>query len=121
MRKRFAIEMGVGTDLHGEDMTKAVLRATRDAMSRVCLCGIIEIFDRTSFNGIFVDIHVAVPDPDGVDTEAVKALVPIGEKSISVVKGGMRVPGIEVPSFGPGSSDIVMACVAITVHLDVDA
>ncbi len=120
MRKRLVIEMGIGTDLHGADMTKAAVRAARDAISRSCICGIIEIFERNTFEGIYVDIHVAVPSPDEVDKEAVMAVLPIGEKTINVVEGGMRVPGIELPNFGPGSSDIVMACVSITVFVDMD-
>jgi uncharacterized protein (TIGR02058 family) len=116
--KRFVIEMGIGTDLHGADMTKVAERAVRDAVSRSCLCGIIEIFGRTDFTGVRVHADLAIPEPDEVNREAVLAAIPVGEKSLAVSAGGLRVPGIEVERFGPGSSDIVMACVALTVSVD---
>lgn len=118
MRKRFVVELGTGADLHGVDMTKAAVRAVRDAISHSCLCGIVEILERSTFQGIYVHAEIGVPDPTLVDVEAVKAAIPIGEKTVSVVEGGLRVPGIEVACFGPGSSDIVVACAALTVSVD---
>ncbi|WP_316897577.1 Lin0512 family protein [Pseudodesulfovibrio indicus] len=119
-RQRFAIELGYAADLHGEDMTKAAVRAVRDAVSRVCLCGIMEICGRDRFQGVFVHADVAVPDPERVDREAVLACIPIGETSLNLVPGGMSVPGIEVPCFAPGVSNIVVACAALTVSVETD-
>jgi len=119
-RKRFAIELGYAADLHGEDMTKAATRAVRDAVSRICLCGIMEICGRDRFQGVYVHADVAVPDPDGVDRDAVLACIPIGETSLTLTNGGMRVPGIEVPCFAPGVSNIVVACAALTVSIETD-
>ena len=118
MKRRFIIELGSGADLHGADMTKAAARAVRDAVSHACLCGIVDILGRTSFEGIYVHAEVRVPEPDEVDVEKLKALIPIGEKEIVVEKGGMRVPGLEVACFAKGSSDIVMACAALTVYVE---
>jgi len=117
-RKRFAIELGYGADLHGEDMTKAAVRAVKDAVSRGCLCGILEICGRDRFQGVYVDARIGVPQPEKVDREAVLAAIPIGEKSLEVVPGGMLAAGLEVPCFGPGASGIVMACAALTVSVD---
>jgi conserved hypothetical protein len=117
-RKRFAIELGYGADLHGEDMTKAAVRAVKDAVSRGCLCGILEICGRDRFQGVFVDARIGVPEPARVDRDAVLAAIPIGVKSLEVVEGGMLAPGLEVPCFGPGVSGIVMACAALTVSVD---
>ncbi len=119
-RRRFAIELGYAADLHGADMTKAAVRAVRDAVSRVCLCGLVEICGRAGFEGVFVHVHVCVPNPDKVDAQAVLAAVPIGEKTLTVDRGGMCVPGLEVPCFGPGVSDIVVACAALTVSVETD-
>ncbi len=119
-KKRFAIELGYAADLHGEDMTKAAIRAVRDAVSRICLCGIVEICGRDAFQGVFVHAHIAVPDPDTVDRDAVLACIPIGEKSLTIVNGGLCVPGIEVPCFAPGVSNIVVACAALTVSIETD-
>jgi uncharacterized protein (TIGR02058 family) len=119
-RKRFAIELGYAADMHGEDMTKAAVRAVRDAMSRTCLCGLVEIWGRENFQGVYVHAQVAVPAPECVDTEAVRAVIPIGEASVSVTAGGMSAAGIEVPCFGPGTSNIIVACAALTVSVDMD-
>ncbi|MDR2573183.1 MAG: Lin0512 family protein [Desulfovibrio sp.] len=119
--KRFVVELGTGADLHGADMTKAAVRAVRDAISRSCLCGIIEILGRHDFRGVRVHADLSVPEPDKVDRDAVLAAIPVGEKSLAVSAGGLRAPGIEVARFGPGSSDIVMACVALTVSVEIDA
>lgn len=120
MLQRYIVELGTGADLHGADMTKAARRAVKDAISRSCLCGLVEVLGRSSFQGVHVYAEIAVPDPAGVDVEAVKAAIPIGEKSVNLVPGGLRVPGLEVPIFGPGCSDIVMACAALTVSVYVD-
>ena len=72
-RKRFAIELGYAADLHGEDMTKAAVRAVRDAISRICLCGIMEIYGRDQFQGVYVHADVAVPEPQHVDRKQVLA------------------------------------------------
>ncbi len=117
-RKRFAIELGYGADLHGEDMTKAAVRAVKDAVSRSCLCGIMEICGRDRFQGVHVDARIGVPRPAGVDQEAVLAAIPIGMKTLEVVEGGMLAKGLEVPCFGPGVSNIVMACAVLTVSVD---
>jgi uncharacterized protein (TIGR02058 family) len=118
--KRFVIELGYGADLHGEDMTKAAVRAVKDSISHGCLCGILEILGRDRFQGVHVHARVAVPNPDAVDREAVLAAIPIGEKTLEIGQGGMSAAGLEVPCFGPGVSSIVMACAALTVSVDMD-
>ncbi|GAB7078774.1 Lin0512 family protein [Megalodesulfovibrio paquesii] len=122
-RKRFAIELGYGADLHGADMTKAAVRAVKDAISRSCLCGLAEIcgIATGTFTGVHVHVEIAAPDPAQVEEAAVTAAVPIGTKSFRAVPGGMRVPGLEVPCFGPGVSDIVVACACLTVSVDLES
>ncbi|MEA4855026.1 MAG: Lin0512 family protein [Solidesulfovibrio sp.] len=117
-RKRFVIELGFGADLHGADMTKACVRAVRDAVSRSCLCGLVEVHGRDGFEGVYVHADLGVPDPGAVDRGQVLAAIPIGVKSVEVRPGGLRLPGLEVPRFGPGVSDIVVACAGITVSVD---
>ena len=41
MLKRYIVEFGMGADLHGGDVTKAAVKAVKDATSRSCLCGMI--------------------------------------------------------------------------------
>ena len=63
-----------------------------------------------------VHVIIGVPSPDEVDREAILALVPYGEKSISVEKGGLAIKG------GCGAdaqNAIIMANAAVQVDLDV--
>ena len=80
-RKRFIVEIGTGIDIHGENVTKAACRAVKDAVSRSCLCGLLEILELKNLEDVQVDIQVASPSPDQVDLEQVMAEVPIGRKS----------------------------------------
>ncbi|MGQ9532481.1 MAG: Lin0512 family protein [Desulfotomaculales bacterium] len=114
--KRFVIELGFGVDLHGGDVTKACVRAVRDAVSRSCLCGLVEICGLENLERMRVHVEVACPDPEGVDRDKVLEAVPLGRKTITVKEGGLRTPGMEVPRFGPGAH-IVAACAAVTVYV----
>lgn len=115
--KRFVVEIGSGVDLHGEDVTKAACRAVKDAISRSCLCGLVEIMGIEDLQDMQVDILVACPKPDEVDLEQVKATVPIGQKTARAVEGGMNAKGICVPNFAPDCDQIVVANAAVTVSI----
>lgn len=116
-RKRFIIELGMGVDLHGEDSTEAACRAVTDAVSNACLCGLTEVLDADDRKSIEVEILIACPNPESVDMELVKSKVPIGEKSIEVVEGGMTAIGLMVERFGPGKDRIIAANAAVTVFV----
>ena len=116
--KRFIVEIGTGIDLHGEDATKAACRAVKDAISRSCLCGIVEIMGIQDLHGIDVEIVVAVPGPQNVDLDQVMAEVPIGRKTARAVEGGMTVKGIHVAQFAADHDQIVVANAAITVLVE---
>lgn len=115
--KRFIVEIGTGADLHGEDVTKAACRAVKDAISRSCLCGLVELMGITNLEEVQVDIQVACPQPDKVDLEQVKAIVPIGQKTAQAIEGGMTTRGLCVPHFAPGCDRIVVANAAVIVSV----
>jgi uncharacterized protein (TIGR02058 family) len=117
-RKRFVVEIGTGIDLHGEDVTKAACRAVNDAISKSCLCGLVEILELRNLEDVQVDILVASPRPHDVDLEQVKAAVPIGCKTVRAVEGGMTAQGICVAQFAPECDQVVVANAAITVSVD---
>lgn len=119
-KKRFVIELGSGSDLHGMDVTKAACRAVRDAVSRSCLCGLVEILNRANFEGVIVEAVVACPFPDQVDSAKVLAELPVGKRSLRTVQGGMLVEGLCVQSFGPDCASIVTANAAITVFVEME-
>ncbi|MEE8397513.1 MAG: Lin0512 family protein [Desulfobacterales bacterium] len=116
-RKRFIIEIGTGIDLHGEDVTEAACRAVKDAISSNCLCGLAEVLTPDDVSRIEVEIVIASPKPDEVDLAQVEAVVPIGDKKVTSVPGGMTVKGLLVPRFGPDKDQIVVANAAVTVFV----
>ena len=116
-RKRFIVELGTGIDLHGENVTEAACRAVKDAISKSCLCGLLEILDLKDLEEIDVDILVACPKPEEVDLEQVMAEVPIGRKTAVATAGGMVTQGICVPKFGPKCDQIMVANASVTVYI----
>jgi uncharacterized protein (TIGR02058 family) len=109
--KRVILELGTGNDLHGGDYTKAAIRAVQDAIHHSSL-SIIRSLGLDS-RKMLVEVTIGVQQPDKVDVAAVKASLPHGEVSVSVVKGGLDVPD-------ETSSDIaVIASAAVAVRLDL--
>ena len=97
------LEFGMGVDVHGQDCTKAARRAVSDAIHHSSLPLLGGIRERGG--SMLVQVTVAVPDPDSVDLDAVKAELPHGEVSVRAVSGGLRVP----------DSDALIACASISV------
>ncbi|MFH1135911.1 MAG: Lin0512 family protein [Pseudomonadota bacterium] len=116
--KRFIVELGTGADLHGENVTEACCRAVKDAISRSCLCGLLEILELQGLDEVEIEILVGCPRPEEVDLEKVKAVVPIGRKTARAVPGGLETQGLCVPRFGPNCDRIVVANASITVRVD---
>lgn len=117
-KKRFIVEIGTGIDIHGEDATEAACRAVKDAISRSCLCGLVEILGIQDLEEMEVEILVASPKPDEVDLDRVSATVPIGRKRARAVQGGMTAQGLCVPKFTPDCDRIMVSNAAITVFVD---
>jgi uncharacterized protein (TIGR02058 family) len=113
--KRFVIELGWGADLHGQDVTKASKKAVKDAISRSCLCGLIEVLALDDLNDMQVNVSVATPYPHLVNKEDVLAVVPFGSKTIEVTEGGMETPGLYVKALGDAKDSIVIANAMVEV------
>lgn len=116
--RRFIIEFGMGTDFHGQDVTKAAEKAVRDAVSRSCLCGLEEVLEiRDLNNGVEIKVTVAVSRPEEVDAERIKAQLPIGSVKVEAVNGGLTIPGLFIPQFGDKDNTIeaALACVEVFV------
>ena len=109
-KTQFAIEMGMGTDLSGEDHTKAARRAVFDALHRNSLTiGPAFGFDR---DRMLVDIRVGVPDPEAVDRDAVAAEAPYGIVSVEAVKGGAALRAKD--------KTVIVANAIVSVSFDVE-
>ena len=112
-RKRLVMEVGMGTDLHGQDYTKAAIRGLRDALWHNSLS--IAPALGYSRDQMQVDIEIGVAQPDKVDQQAVAQILPYGQASVSVTKGGLDVVNDD------GTNTIVIANVAAVVYLDMQS
>jgi uncharacterized protein (TIGR02058 family) len=92
----------------------------KDAISRSCLCGLVEILGIEDLQAVQVNIQVACPKPNEVDLEQVKTTVPIGQKTARAVEGGMSVRGLCVPNFAQDCDQIVVANAAVTVFIQTN-
>ncbi len=117
--KRFIIELGTGADLHGQDVTRAACRAVRDAISRSCLCGLVEVLENPDLEKIAVSVVLASPRPRKIDLEKVKQELPFGAVSVEAREGGLETEGICVDRFARNCSRIVMVNAAVTVRVTV--
>ena len=110
--KRVAVEFGLGTDLHGEDYTKAAVRALRDALWHNSL----NMADALGFprEAMIVEVMIGVAEPDQVDKDAVAAVLPYGSASVKVEKGGLDV------TRAGGDGRTVMANAAAVVYFDIE-
>jgi len=112
-RKRLVMEVGMGTDLHGQDYTKAAIRGLKDALWHNSLSVAPAL--GYSRDDMQVDIEVAVAQPDKVDKQAIAAVLPYGRAKVIVSKGGLDVPNDD------NTNTIVIANVAAIVYLDMQS
>lgn len=85
--KRFATEFGMGTDLRGQDYTKAAIRAVKDALWHNSLT-VARALDKNP-EEMIVRCVVGVACPEKVDTEAVANVFPYGDITVTAEKGGL--------------------------------
>ena len=89
-KTKLIVELGTGVDMHGGDCTKAAKRAVDDAIHHGSLLYFGEIMKTGVRPKMHVDVTIAAPKPDTVDSDAVLEVLPFGEKTITVVAGGME-------------------------------
>ena len=108
---RVILEMGAGTDLHGQDYTKAALRAVNDALHHSSLTFLRNLdIDPESMQ---VKVTIGVQKPEAVDAATVRAAFPHGQITVNAVLGGLDVPDDERDDIA------VIASAAIEVHVDL--
>ncbi|MEW6581867.1 MAG: Lin0512 family protein [Actinomycetota bacterium] len=107
------IEMGLGVDLHGEDATKAARRAVREAIGRNSLPGMWSLLPDADLTRMRVEVTVAVPHPEAVDTAAVAAEFPYGTITVTAVEGGARTSNGNARDTGSGNLICAVAVIAV--------
>jgi uncharacterized protein (TIGR02058 family) len=117
-RQRFVIEMGMGVDQHGQEPTVAAARAVRNAIAHNALPGIWEVAGLDHPNEMIVEVQVAVPYPDQVRAEEVLAVLPFGQKTLTVERGGMVVQGRAIPGLNDKNDEMLIAVAAVTVWVE---
>ncbi len=90
MKLQTVVEFGMGTSLRRMDYTEAAIRALRDALWHNSL-NVAEAFGFPK-SEMIIDIEIACQKPDEVDCNQVQAVLPYGQGSITVQKGGLDVP-----------------------------
>jgi uncharacterized protein (TIGR02058 family) len=109
--KRLVLEIGMGTDIRGADMTKAAVRALKDALWHNSLTVAKALGQPT--DAMQVEVTIGVPKPEQVDTAQVLAVLPHGTGTVTVVEGGLQIPNDE------GTDSTVIAHAAAVVRLDL--
>nr|CAD1824010.1 unnamed protein product [Ananas comosus var. bracteatus] len=118
--KLLFVEMGVGYDQHGQDITVAAMRACKDAISS----NSIPAFRRGSIPGVNSDqmklqIKLGVPRSTQhlLDAERVKSIFPYGKIiSFEVVDGGMICSsGVCLEAMGDKNDDCYIVNAAVYV------
>ncbi|KAK1556863.1 hypothetical protein Q3G72_013606 [Acer saccharum] len=114
------VEMGVGYDQHGQDVTSAAMRACRDAISS----NSIPAFRRGSIPGVSFEqmkllIKLGVPHSlhPLLDIEKVKSVFPYGKiLNVEVVDGGLICSsGVHVEEMGDKNDDCYIVNAAVYV------
>ena len=110
--KDMLLQFGMGTDIQGDDYTKAAVRAVQDALRHNSIA-LADAFGQTR-NDMVVKILIGVAKPDQVDRATIAAILPYGKAEVEVVEGGMDTPR----EGAPGAT--ILANAALTVCLDLD-
>ena len=118
-KKRFVIEMGMGVDQHGQEPTVAAARAVRNAIAHNALPGIWEVAGLNHPNEMIVEVQIAVPYPEQVRTEEVLAVLPFGQKTITIETGGMVVQGRAIEEFQDKNDEMLIAVASVTVWVEI--
>jgi uncharacterized protein (TIGR02058 family) len=99
----------MGVDIHGADDTTAACRAVDHAIHHNSLLFLREI-GLASADQIHVEVTIACPHPERVDTAAVASTLPVGVVSVRAERGGMLTGSDEDP--------MVIALAAVRVSVE---
>lgn len=117
--KRLIIEMGMGIDQHGQDPTVAAARAVRNAIAHNALPGVWEVAGLDNPDQMIVEVQIAVPYADQVRESEVLAVLPFGQKTLTVTAGGMIVQGRAIASLNDKNDEMLVGIASVTVLVDI--
>mmetsp|Transcript_5927 Transcript_5927/g.10367 ORF Transcript_5927/g.10367 Transcript_5927/m.10367 type:complete len:187 (+) Transcript_5927:61-621(+) len=111
------IEVGFGNDQHGQNPTKAVVRACRNAIEFNSIPSIRRIVPG-GYENMKLRIQIAVPvEPEEIDESQIKAVFPYGQiLPIEYQKGGMLASsGVALEAMGDTNDQMIIAIACVTV------
>ena len=111
------IEMGWGADQHGQNATKACVRAARNAIEFNSIPSIRALVPN-GYEGMKLAVDLAVPEAyhGAVDVDAVEAVFPYGAVDLRLQPGGAEFSsGIAIPAMGDRGDALVVALCCVTV------
>ncbi|MFC4768857.1 Lin0512 family protein [Effusibacillus consociatus] len=111
------IEIGMGVDLHGQDITVACIRAARNAIQHNSMPGLRELLPGRDINNMRVHVKLGVPaDADKIDIEQVNGVFPYGKVTVEVVQGGLLCSsGVVLPDKGDRNDLVYIVNAAVEV------
>jgi len=118
MEQVLIVELGFGCDQHGQNATKAAIKACRNAIEWNSLPAMRQLIPSGSYDDMKIRLQLAVPgDAKEIDQEKVKKVFPYGQLlPIEFQKGGMLAKsGIALPEMGDTNDDWVVVVAAVTV------
>jgi uncharacterized protein (TIGR02058 family) len=111
-KTRIALELGMGTSLRKGDYTRAAVRAVQDALWRNSI-SFAEAFGFEK-SDMLIDVEIGVQQPDAVDADEVKAVLPYGNGGVRVITGGLDIPKPD------GKGVTILANAAIIISFDME-
>jgi uncharacterized protein (TIGR02058 family) len=111
------VECGWGNDSHGQDVTKAAVRACRNAIEFNSIPSVQRLVPN-GYDGLRLDVVLAVPAKyrEGLDLSKVADVFPYGSIRFQLQDGGMIAPsGIAIDRLGDKNEDMVVLCCAVTI------
>lgn len=107
--QQLILEIGMGADVHGRDVTKAALRAVSDAIRHSSL----SVFYTWKVpNRMRIEVTIASPFPEDLDHDAVAKALPYGTVEVISTFGGLTDEGMG------GSSDTTLVIAGVRAFLD---
>ncbi|WP_181350698.1 Lin0512 family protein [Thalassobacillus sp. CUG 92003] len=84
------IQTGMGTDLHGQNITKASVRAVKNAIHTNSMPGIEKSLPERSLDNMKVNVKLAIPAYlESLKEKEIEAVIPYGTVNVEVMDGGM--------------------------------
>lgn len=104
------MQLGIGTDIRGEDYTKAAVRGALNAIRQNTLT-VADAFGKPR-EEMVIKVHVGAAKPDEIDIQKVADVFPYGKVSVLPEQGGMD---LDKDSGG----QTILVNVAVIVYLDL--